>query len=52
MCETVENASATCEENAWITGLFTHCERPFEMCKIAKLSFVAGAEIPKKYVVS
>jgi hypothetical protein len=23
---------------------------PFSMCKIAKLMFVAGAEIPKKYL--
>ena len=24
----------------------------YQMCKLAKLSFVAGAEIPKRYVVT
>ena len=24
----------------------------YQMCKIAKLSFVAGAEIPKRYLIS
>jgi hypothetical protein len=25
---------------------------PFAMCKIGKLSFVAGAELPKRYLVT
>jgi hypothetical protein len=32
--------------------LFGNCTMPDDaMCKIAKLSFVAGAEIPKRYLM-
>jgi hypothetical protein len=34
-----------------LLGFSRHCRVSLAMCKIAKLMYGAGAEIPKKYIV-
>jgi hypothetical protein len=48
--KTVDNAHGECVRNASISGLSRPHLTPLSMCKIAKLMYVAGAEIPKKYL--
>jgi hypothetical protein len=47
---TWKTATSCTAANQWSIGPsgFPYC--PLTMCKIGKLSFVAGAEIPRKYL--
>jgi hypothetical protein len=51
-CKTVEKPLCQHVENTLIPGLLEPNPAPFSMRKLAKLSFVAGAELPKKHIVA